>query len=540
MTMDHGQVSTQELVAGRYRTLEVLHREEGRTVWLGEDMELGRPVTLTQSRLAPLRPEVSSRRTIARILRESEAMELLCPGRIATVLDAVDDNGVLWTVTERIEGTPLGEILDRGPLNYVRAARIGLGILDVLEAAHRRGVTHGDLSPGQVFVQEGGQVVVAGFGLIGSSVTQRVTAPSYASPEQARGSSAGPAADQWALGALLYAMVEGRPPFRDRGPAEATLRAVDRLPLRPPLSAGPLAPAITGLLRRDALERVPESAVRVSLVRIVSDDLGEPTQETLMPRLRGAWLVAHRAGRAWSRPAVRRSALVGAGLVVVASSVAVLVATGGSDGSGASATGTEPSRSVAPSRSPAPSGNSAGGGTPPSATSTAPTPSARPSSPATENPATTFHRYDAPEGFSIDLPQGWSPVGTYNAAEGTYRVTFGASGDPRTLAVTYSVRLGTDPVAVWRKLEPSLKSTYADYARVGDIRAVTYQGHKGADMVWLSTVDGVRVRTFGRGFLLGDDRGCSLRWTTPAADAQSTANQQALDVFLRTFRPPAA
>ncbi|MFJ8363400.1 protein kinase [Streptomyces sp. NPDC093984] len=539
MTMDHGQVSTRELVAGRYRTLEVVHREEGRTVWLGQDADFARPVTLTESRLAPLRPEVTSRRTIARILRESEAMESLCPGRIATVLDVVDDNGVLWTVTERIDGTPLGQILDRGPLNHVRAARIGLGILDVLEAAHRRGVTHGDLSPGQVFVREGGQVVVTGFGLIGSSVTQRVTAPSYASPEQARGSSAGPAADQWALGALLYAMVEGRPPFRDRGSAEATLRAVDRLPLRPPLSAGPLAPAITGLLRRNALERVPESAVRASLVRIVSDDLDEPTQETLMPRLRGAWLVAHRAGRAWGRPAVRRSVLVGAGLVLVASSVAILVATVGSEGGGASTTGTAPSRSVAPSRPAAPSGHDTDGTTLPPATSTAPAPSAPPSSPATRNPATTFRRYDAPEGFSIDLPQGWKPIDTLKAAEGTYRVTFGASGDPRTLAVTYSVRLGTDPVAVWRKLEPSLKSTYAEYTRVGDIRAVTYQGRKGADMVWLSTVNGVRVRTFGRGFLLGDGRGCSLRWTTPAADAQSTANQQALDVFLRTFRPPA-
>ncbi|MFF4211282.1 serine/threonine protein kinase [Streptomyces sp. NPDC001796] len=539
MTMDHGQVSTRELVAGRYRTLEVVHREEGRTVWLGEDANFARPVTLTESRLAPLRPEVTSRRTIARILRESEAMELLCPGRIATVLDVVDDNGVLWTVTDRIDGTPLGVILDRGPLNHVRAARIGLGILDVLEAAHRRGVTHGDLSPGQVFVQEGGQVVVTGFGLIGSSVTQRVTAPSYASPEQARGSSAGPAADQWALGALLYAMVEGRPPIRDRGPAEATLRAVDRLPLRPPLSAGPLAPAITGLLRRDALERVPESAVRASLMRIVSDDLEEPTQEALMPRLRGAWLVAHRAGRAWGGPAVRRSVLVGAGLVLVASSVAVLVAALGSEGGGASATGTEPSRSVAPSRPAAPSGHGTDGTALPPTTTTAPAPSAPPSSPAARNPATTFRRYDAPEGFSIDLPQGWETLDTLKAAEGTYRVTFGASGDPRTLAVTYSVRLGTDPVAVWRKLEPSLRSTYADYTRVGDIRPVTYQGHPGADMVWSSTVNGVRVRTFGRGFLLGDGRGCSLRWTTPAADAQSAANKQALDVFLRTFRPPA-
>ncbi len=92
-------------------------------------------------------------------------------------------------------------------------------------------------------------------------------------------------------------------------------------------------------------------------------------------------------------------------------------------------------------------------------------------------------------------------------------------------------------MAVWQSLEPSLKGTYADYARLGDIRPVTYRGYRGADMEWLSTVNGVRLHTFGRGFLVGDGRGFSLRWTTPAADARSTVDQQALTVFLRTFRP---
>jgi serine/threonine protein kinase len=537
MTMDHGQASTQELIAARYRALEVVHEEQGRVVRLGEDVKFGRPVSLIGSRLAPLPPEVSPRRTAARILRESEAMELLCPGRIATVLDVVDGDCALWTVTERIEGTPLGAILDRGPVNYVRAARIGLGILDVLEAAHRRGVTHGDLSPGQVFVQQGGGVVVTGFGLVGTSVTQRVTAPSYASPEQARGSSAGPAADQWALGALLYAMVEGRPPFKDRGPVEATLRGVDRLPLRSPSNAGPLAPAITGLLRRDALERVPVPVVRASLARIVDEDPEEPTQRVLVPRFSGAWQFAHRAGLAWSRPAVRRSVLIGAGLVVAASSVAVFVTAGHSEGSHTSTAGTEPSRSGAPVTSAGPTDDGAGRGKGPSATGPAASPSA--SSGAAQDPNAGFQFYAAPEGFCVYLPQGWTRVRTEKGAEGTYRVTFGASGDPRTLAVTSSVPSSTDPAAIWQGLEPSLDSTYANYSRVGDIRAVTYQGYKGADMEWLSTVNGVRVRTFGRGFLIGDDRGFSLRWTTPATDAGNTANQQALKVFLRTFRPVA-
>ncbi|MEV6025845.1 serine/threonine-protein kinase [Streptomyces sp. NPDC052036] len=541
--MDHWQVSTEELIAGRYRTLEVVQQEEGRTVGLGEDVEFGRPVTLIGSRLAPLTPEAGIRRTVARILRDAEAMQLLCPQGAATVLDVIEDNGVLWTVTERIEGTPLGEVLARGPLNQVRAARIGVGILDVLEAAHRRGMTHGDLSPGQVFVREDGGVVVTGFGLVGASVTQRVTAPAYASPEQARGSSAGPAADQWALGALLYAMTEGRPPVKDRGDVEATLRAVDRLPLRTPVKSGPLTPAVTGLLRRSALERVPEPVVRASLERILNGDLEDSAEEAPATGPNAALLVAHRAGRAWSTPAVRRSVLAGAGLVVVASSVAVL-ATAGHHG-GAPTAGAAPTRSGPPAVSAAPSGDGSGRTLPTEASRTGTaspssppsvSPSATPSSRAPSAPQPDFERFVAAEGFSVDLPRGWKRLSTTRAAQDTYRVTFGASKDPRTLTVTAGVHLGDDPVAVWQNLETSLRSTDEDFARVGTVHAVTYQGHPGADMVWLSTVDGVRVRTYGRGFLTGGGRGFSLRWTTPAADADSKADQQALDAILRSFR----
>lgn len=77
-------------------------------------------------------------------------MQALCPGRVAEVVDAVVEDGVLWTVTEWVGGVPLGELLERhGTFNYVRAARIGLELLDVLEAAHGHGITHGELSPGR-------------------------------------------------------------------------------------------------------------------------------------------------------------------------------------------------------------------------------------------------------------------------------------------------------------------------------------------------------------------------------------------------------
>ncbi|MFJ7900054.1 serine/threonine protein kinase [Streptomyces sp. NPDC096198] len=548
--MEHGRAWARELIAGRYRTLETVHREEGRTVVLGEDIEYGRPVTLIGSRQAPSAPGDGIRRITARVLRDSEAVRLLCPAGVAPVLDVAEDNGVLWTVTERIEGTPLGVVLDPGPLGHLRAARIGIGVLDVLESAHRGGVTHGDLSPGQVFVGEDDGVVVTGFGLVGTCVTQRVTAPSYASPEQARGSSAGPAADQWALGALLYTMTEGRPPYRDRGPVESTLRAVDRLPLRAPVRAGPLAPAVTGLLRRDALERVPGPVVRSSLARVLDGDAEDTVLAGPAVPPGGVRLVAQRAVRAWSSPAVRRSALAGAGLVVAASAVAVLTTSGGHGGSPTA--GAERSPSGAPAAPPTGRAPSTGAGpTPdgspsagrhraasPSPSTPSPSPSAPSPSETAGEPAADFVPFAASEGFSVDLPRGWKRLGTLRAAENTYRVTLGANGDPRTLTVTAGVNLGPDPVAVWRNLEPSLRSTEQDFTRVGPIRAVTYQGYPGADMVWLSTVDGVRTRTVGRGFLTGGGRGFSLRWTGPAADADGAADRQALDVVLRTFRPP--
>lgn len=146
--------------------------------------------------------------------------------------------------------------------------------------------------------------------------------------------------------------------------------------------------------------------------------------------------------------------------------------------------------------------------------------------------------YDAPEGFSVALPQGWKRLSEdISPGNVAYRIVFGAAGDPRTLTVTYSQRLRADPVAVWREdVEPVLIQAGIGFQRIGAIRATTYRGRSAADMEWLSDFEGTRIRTLGRGFLTGENTGYSLRWTTPAADWNDTANRQALDTFFRTFR----
>ncbi|NEE17919.1 serine/threonine protein kinase, partial [Streptomyces sp. SID7499] len=331
MAMGRAHVSTHQLVAGRYRLLEIIQRETNRICWYAEDTgagEISRPCLVTQVGL-PEDPGGAERRASARLLRTTENMALLCPGRIATVVDAVEEAGALWTVNEWIDGTPLGELLsEQGTFNYVRAARIGLELLDVLDAAHAEGITHGELSPGQVFVREDHSVVVTGFGLAGATLAPRLTAPAYASPEQARDERIGPAADLWALGSILYTMVEGRPPFRDRGRPESTLKGVDRLPLRTPGRAGPLTQAVQGLLRKDSRERLTRQVVREALTRALSENPEATLAAAPAPRLRGAYAAMRPGSPAWSR----RTMVAGTALAVVTVAVAVLAATQGLPG----------------------------------------------------------------------------------------------------------------------------------------------------------------------------------------------------------------
>ncbi|MEU8790531.1 serine/threonine protein kinase [Streptomyces sp. NPDC048643] len=552
--------SAGELVAGRYQLLDVVLREEGRTCWLGQDSALRRPVVLTWSRVAapaPVRGESTAGadeadalrgetggRVADRILRAARVLGAACPGRVAAVLDVIEEPGSVWTVTERPPGAPLTELLSGGPVGHVRAARIGLGVLDVLAAAHGEGVTHGELGPGQVWTDEFGTVTVTGFGQTESDDAPRLTAPAYASPEQARGEGGAAAADLWALGAMMYAMSEGRPAVRDRGRLDATLRAVDRLPIRAPLRAGPLAPAVQGLLRWDPVERIPEAVVREALTRILRQDLEEaeapgPPSAFFGP---GGFVPdregdARPVGRARGGRLAGRSVLLGGALVATVAVLAVLAVTGGlpgGDTTGASASPSTPSRSVGalppgpvPTAPVAPSGRTPSG-----------SPSPSPSDGAGGKLPPGFATYRAAQGFSVALPREWKPVQTQTSGDLSYRVTFGASGDPRTLAVTYSTQLGPDPVAVWSDLEPALRADTPGYRRVGAIRAVNYRGRKGADMEWYSGSGAERLRTFGRGFLVGDHRGFSLRWTTPAADRGTPTDRRALDAVLTSFRPP--
>lgn len=260
------------LLAGRYRLGDVLGRGGMGTVWRAIDETLGRTVAVKELRFPTAIDEDEKRRLITRTLREAKAIARIRNHGAVTVYDVVDEDDRPWIVMELIEGKSLAEaVREDGLLTPRRATEVALAILDVLRAAHRQGILHRDVKPSNVLISEDGRVVLTDFGIAQvegdpsiTSTGMLVGAPSYISPERARGHKPGPAADLWSLGGLIYASVEGVPPY-DKGSAIATLTAVMTEPVDPPKNAGPLDEVIYGLLAKDPDQRLDDAGARALL-----------------------------------------------------------------------------------------------------------------------------------------------------------------------------------------------------------------------------------------------------------------------------------
>ncbi|MFE6481969.1 protein kinase [Streptomyces sp. NPDC057757] len=270
------QDKSERLLAGRYRLGDVLGRGGMGTVWRAEDETLGRTVAVKELRFPTSIDEDEKRRLITRTLREAKAIARIRNNSAVTVFDVVDEDNRPWIVMELVEGKSLAEVIrEDGVLTPKRAAEVGLAILDVLRSAHREGILHRDVKPSNVLIAEDGRVVLTDFGIAQvegdpsiTSTGMLVGAPSYISPERARGHKPGPAADLWSLGGLLYAAVEGVPPY-DKGSAIATLTAVMTEPVEQPKNAGPLENVIYGLLAKDPDQRLDVAGARAMLTKVL-------------------------------------------------------------------------------------------------------------------------------------------------------------------------------------------------------------------------------------------------------------------------------
>lgn len=291
---------SERLIAGRYRLLTPLGEGGMGTVWRARDEVLGREVAVKEVRAPAGLPASDVERMYARLEREAWAAARVANRNVVTVYDVAMQDGRPWIVMEIVRGISLAELLDaEGPLEPARAAHIGAEVLSALRAAHEAGVLHRDVKPANVLMSNDGRVVLTDFGIATVEGTSALTmtgevigSPEFLAPERALGRTPGPESDLWSLGVLLYAAVEGNSPFRHDTPL-STLRAIVDEELPPPRRAGPLAPVIEGLLRKDPAERLPAERAEQDLRLVAAGGTpsggGGPRSAPVAPAPYGAY-----------------------------------------------------------------------------------------------------------------------------------------------------------------------------------------------------------------------------------------------------------
>jgi serine/threonine protein kinase len=546
----------ERFLAGRYRLHVVIGRGGMGVVWRARDEMLNRDVAVKEVIWPPEIQEAERETVRRRALREAQMAARLHHPNVVGVYDIFEDDGRPVIVMELL---PFGSLRDTlgegGPLPPARVARIGLGVLAGLRAAHEAGVIHRDVKPANIMLGPDDRVVLTDFGIAKATDSEDLTtagiligSPSFLAPERARGEQAGAAADLWGLGASLYTAVEGRPPFERPG-ALASLTAVVADEPDPYRHAGPLEPLISGLLRKDAGARLgpaeaeqmlrgvleqqtpdPESAAAAVPAAPSADaESASPLDTLLAPRTPP---VRRSSPRGFRRPWAALIAVLGIAVVTAAVAWAV------SQLPGHPAAG-QPART--------PTGSSASAATHASAPASAPS-SAAPSSaaPSSADPARAgsptargggaspipsgYYRFTNSTGFSIGVPAGWQiqHVGHYvyirDPADGGIFLLIDQSDQPRP-----------NPLADWQQQAAARQGSYPGYHLIR-LAAVSYpQAEKAADWEFTYDRNGVEVEVLNRNVLANAQHAYALYWSTPVS--MWNAYYHYFQVFAATFQP---
>ena len=288
----------------RYRFERLLGEGGMASVHLAHDAELDRRVAV-KVLAAHFAGDAEIR---ARFLREGRLAARLTHPNVVAVYDAGERDGTPFLVMEHVEGETLAERLRRdGPLPPDEAVRVALGACAGLEHAHAAGLVHRDVKPQNLLLTRDGTVKVADFGIAravdGTQLTQAGTilgTAAYLAPEAATGGEIGPPADVYSLGAVLYELLSGQPPFEDPSLEALAARHSGAAPASPP----PLPPHVPEELEEAvmrALARLPEyrpqsarafaAELRAALGEAPTEPLEAPTEVVAPPS------AARRSGR---------------------------------------------------------------------------------------------------------------------------------------------------------------------------------------------------------------------------------------------------
>jgi serine/threonine protein kinase len=496
-------------------------------VWRAHDQILDRDVAVKEIIPPPglTDPEGVHRRT----LREARAAARLSHPGVVQIFDVLEVDGGTWIVMEFVACRSLQEVLAAdGPLPPRRVAKIGMDLVEALVAANKAGVEHRDVKPANVLLADDGRVLLTDFGIAAldddpstSTSDVLIGSPEYMAPERARHGHAGLAADLWSLGATLYTAVEGVSPFH-RTTVAATLTAITIDDPEPPQHAGPLAPALEALLRKDPADR-PSAKDATKLLRsAASGAYGRASIEDVRGGAAPAEAEPVPAPSSTRRP---RAAVAAIALILLLAAAAVLwfVLRPSSDGR---STATSPTASATDTASAAPSSAA-----PSPSTSSSPAPSRAPSPASTGStlpklPA-GWHDYHDRTGFSIYVPDGWT-----RSQDGSM-VYFRGAG--RSLGIDQSDHPKSDPLADVRS-RAAYRVSRGDFPGYHLIRleSVDYL-EKSADWEYTFNGGGGRQHVDNRNIVASSKKAYSIYWQT--SDAAWAGAHDDLTLIYQSFRP---
>jgi len=531
---------SERLLAGRYRLLAVIGRGGMGAVWRARDELLNRDVAVKEivwpAQLDAEEREMARRRAV----REAQMAARVRHPNVVGVYDIIEEGDRPSIVMELVPFRSLRDaVAEDGPMTPAEAARVGLSVLSALRAVHEVGVVHRDVKPANILLGPDGRVVLADFGIAKAADSPALTisgvllgSPSYLAPERARGGRAGAAADMWALGASLFAAVEGHPPF-ERDGVLASLTAVVADELEPSPHAGPLWPVIEGLLLKDPAARLDAAEAEQMLHRIAAPDALSPTESDHAqepdpaprpdsapepdPTLGDTAVARDRAPGRRRRFGVGLAALTAIAVIVAGITMAL---------------SRPPGHHAAPRTIPpasAPASQPASGGRASSPSSAAPSAT---SSPSAAVPA-GYYRFTNSTGFSIGVPRGWQI-----SHDGHYVYIRDPANSGIFLLIDQSDQPKANALADWRQQAANRQGTYPGYHLIL-LQSVRYpQAEQAADWEFTYNRNGVTVQVLNRNILANARHAYALYWSTPASDWN--AYYHYFQVFAATFRPAPA
>lgn len=286
------------MVGGRYRLDQPIGRGRAGIVWLAYDTLLHRTVAAKRMYVQPGLDPARAEQAINTALQEGRAATRVQHNSAITVYDVVRDGPDPWLLMEYVPSRSMADFLtEHGGLTPEQAAFLGIQLASALSAAHRAGVLHRGLEPGNVLLADDGGVKVTDIGITGPGPN-----PTFRGPEILRGAPPDHSADAFALGATLYQAVEGVPPYGENGAG----------PLRQPQRAGQLTGALMKLLRDDPMARptLSDSITAFQAITQGRQTAFIPPTAPAMPTVPMAWPIQRPYPQPQPQPVATKAPLV--------------------------------------------------------------------------------------------------------------------------------------------------------------------------------------------------------------------------------------